>query len=125
MLMLMKSIPEEQCNYDYYCADRGASDRGASEDGGEIPASPCCCGIINVREVLAPPVVNSVVFIIEKLPSSSSCPNAGACERIKLPDVGIIIIVSIVSIPNNAVIADIVRVNWVFFILSLLFTEEL
>jgi hypothetical protein len=71
--MLMKSIPEKRYNYSYYGSDRGASDTGASEDGGEDS------GIKNVREPLVP-LANSVVFIIEKLPRSSSCPNAGACE---------------------------------------------
>jgi hypothetical protein len=100
----------------YSASDCGASELGASEDGGEVSTSPCCCGVINVREALAPPAFNSVVFIIEKLPRSSSCPNAGAYEVTKLPDAGIII----VSIPNNVVIVDTVSVNWTIFILSLL-----
>ena len=100
-------------------SDVGDSDRGASDDGGELAPSPCC-GITYTWEALLP-LVSSVVFIIEKLPRSSSCPNAGGWEGRKPPDVSI----TIVS-PNNVVIVDIIRVNWVlFFILSLLFIKEL
>jgi hypothetical protein len=98
-------------DYNYYgsdhgASDRGASDRGASDDGGELASS--CCGITYTWEVLLP-LVSSVVFTIEKLPRSSSCLNAGVCEGRKPPDVSITIIS-----PNNVVIVDIIRVNWVF-----------
>jgi hypothetical protein len=85
-------------------SDDGDSDDGDSDDGGERVASSCC-GISYTREELVP-LVSSVVFIIEKLPRSSSCPNAGVCEGKKPPDVSI----TTVS-PNNVAIVDIIRVN--------------
>ena len=111
-------------DYNYYGvdvgdSDVGDSDVGDSDDGGELASSPCR-GITYTWEELLP-LVRSVVFIIEKLPSTSSCPNAGVWEGRKLPDVSITIIS-----PNNVVIVDIIRVNWVFFfILLLLFIKEL
>ena len=120
--------PVSKANYyNYYGVDCGDSDVGDSDDGGELAPSPCCgitpspcCGITYTWEALLP-LVSSVVFIIEKLPRSSSCPNAGGWEGRKPPDVSITIIG-----PNNVVIVDIIRVNWVlFFILSLLFIKEL
>ena len=123
--------PVSKANYyNYYGVNRsdvGDSDVGDSDDGGELAPSSCCgitpsscCGITYTWEALLP-LVSSVVFIIEKLPRSSSCPNAGGWEGRKPPDV------SITNMgPNNVVIVDIIRVNWVlFFILSLLFIKEL
>ena len=109
--------PVSKANYyNYYGVDRGDSDVGDSDDGGELAPSPCCgitpspcSGITYTWEALLP-LVSSVVFIIEKLPRSSSCPNAGGWEGRKPPDVSITIIS-----PNNVVIVDIIRVNWVFF----------
>jgi hypothetical protein len=118
-------------DYNYYGVDRGDSAVGDCDDGGRFsdvgdcddggePAPSSCCGITYTWEELLP-LVRSVVFIIEKLPSTSSCPNAGVWEGRKLPDVSITIIS-----PNNVVIVDIIRVNWVFFfILLLLFIKEL
>jgi hypothetical protein len=97
--------PVSKANYyNYYGVDCGDSDVGDSDDGGERVASSCC-GISYTREELVP-LVSSVVFIIEKLPRSSSCPNAGVCEGKKPPDVSI----TTVS-PNNVAIVDIIRVN--------------
>ena len=118
--------PVSKANYyNYYGIDCGDSDVGDSEDGGdcdggELAPSVVCCGITYTWEALLP-LVSSVVFIIEKLPRSSSCPNAGGWEGREPPDV------SITNMgPNNVVIVDIIRVNWVlFFILSLLFIKEL
>jgi hypothetical protein len=111
--------------YNYYGVDCGDSDVGASDDGGdpddgELAPSVVCSGITYTWEALLP-LVSSVVFIIEKLPRSSSCPNAGGWEGRKPPDVSI----TIMS-PSNVVIVDIIRVNWaLLFILSLLSIKEL
>ena len=118
--------PVSKANYyNYYGVDRGDSDVGDSDDGGdsnggdsdggELAPSVGCSGITYTWEALLP-LVSSVVFIIEKLPRSSSCPNAGGWEGRKPPDVSITIIS-----PNNVVIVDIIRVNWV----SLLVIKEL